>query len=150
VRARSSPTSSPEQDDIHTPSKSEDQQLSLSDTFLGLSSIDTPTLSSSANPQVNEVEVSKVLSQQNLIREQEGDPEIMSLSKYAMEGKEAAVESNCYFWKEGVFMRKWKSPVIPASDEWKVFYQIVLPWKYCLSLAHETPIGRPSRCKDAL
>jgi len=129
ARARSSPTSPPEQDDIHIPGNSEDQPLSLSDTFLGKSSIDTPTLSSSANPLANEVEVSNVLSRQDLIREQEGDPEIMSLSKYAVEEKEAAVESNCYFWKKGVLMRKWRSPVIPASDEWKVFYQIILPWK---------------------
>jgi len=99
ARASSSPTSPPEQDDIHTPGNSEDQPLSLSDTFLGQSSIDTPTFNSSANPQANEVEDSNVLSQQDLIREQEGDTEIISLSKYAVEEKEAAVESNCYFWR---------------------------------------------------
>jgi len=34
--------------------------------------------------------------------------------------------------------------VIPSSDEWKVLYQIVLPWKYhhdVLSLAHDTPMA---------
>ena len=91
VRARLSPNSSPEQDVVYTPGNSKDQQLSLSDTFLGQLSKDTLTLSSLANPQVNEVEVSNVLSQQDLIREQEGDPEIISLSKYAVEEKEAAV-----------------------------------------------------------
>jgi len=43
-----------------------------------------------------------------------------------VEEKEAVVELNCYFWKEGVLMRKWRSPVISASDEWNILYQIVL------------------------
>jgi len=67
----------------------------------------------------------------------------MSPSKYAVEDKESTVESNCYLWKEGALKRKWRSPVIPSSDEWKVLYQIVLPWKYhhdVLSLAHDTPM----------
>ena len=41
-------------------------------------------------------------------------------------------------------MRKWRPPEVPFSDEWKVVYQIVLPYKYrhdVLSLAHETPMA---------
>ena len=41
-------------------------------------------------------------------------------------------------------MRKWRLPEVPASDEWKVVYQIVLPHKYrhdVLSIAHETPMA---------
>ena len=41
-------------------------------------------------------------------------------------------------------MRKWRSPKIPADDEWAVNHQIVVPKIYrseILSLAHETPMS---------
>ena len=41
-------------------------------------------------------------------------------------------------------MRKWRSPEIPADDEWAVNHQIVIPKIYrleILSLAHETPMS---------
>ena len=41
-------------------------------------------------------------------------------------------------------MRKWRSPEIPADDEWAVNHQIVVPKIYrseILSLAHETPMS---------
>ena len=41
-------------------------------------------------------------------------------------------------------MRKWRSPEIPADDEWALSRQIVVPKIYrseILSLAHETPMS---------
>ena len=41
-------------------------------------------------------------------------------------------------------MRKWRPPEVPASHEWKVMYQVVLPRVYrsnVLNLAHETPMA---------
>ena len=41
-------------------------------------------------------------------------------------------------------MRKWRSPEVPADDEWAVNHQIVVPKIYrseILSLAHETPMS---------
>ena len=61
-----------------------------------------------------------------------------------MSEKEAVTIPSCYFLKEGMLMRKWRTPEVPTSDEWKVVYQIVLPHKYrhdVLSLAHETPMA---------
>ena len=46
--------------------------------------------------------------------------------------------------KDGVLMRKWRPPTVPASHEWSVIYQIVVPQKYrstVLSLAHDTPMA---------
>ena len=43
-------------------------------------------------------------------------------------------------------MRKWRSPEVPADDEWAVNHQIVIPKIYrseILSLAHETPMSGP-------
>jgi len=36
----------------------------------------------------------------------------------------------CYYQKNGILMRKWRPPEDPASHEWKVIYQVVLPPKY--------------------
>jgi len=41
-------------------------------------------------------------------------------------------------------MRKWRPPNVPASHEWSVVYQIVVPPPYrrdILVLAHDTPLG---------
>lgn len=47
--------------------------------------------------------------------------------------------------KNGVLMRKWRPPDVPADDEWAVKCQIVVPKVYrpeILSMAHETPLAR--------
>ena len=41
-------------------------------------------------------------------------------------------------------MRKWIPSDVPADEEWKVNYQIVVPQSQCneiLSLAHKTPLA---------
>jgi len=68
------------------------------------------------------VKLAIFLSWQDLIREKKRDLEILSLNKYAVSEKETVVEPSCYFWKEGVLMWKWRSPVVLASQEWKVLY----------------------------
>ena len=50
-------------------------------------------------------------------------------------------------------MRQWRSPEIPADDEWAVNLQIVVPKLYrsdILSLAHEAPIAGLLMCKQDL
>ena len=47
-------------------------------------------------------------------------------------------------FKDGVLMRKYRSPDIPAEDEWKLYHQIVVPKlfrNHVLSLAHENPMA---------
>ena len=131
ARARSSSRVSVEQNEHQqsTPNLNMDsQQLDLADTFLKHSPIVSP--SNLAEQQVDELDFNHALSGQNLIKEQESDSEMQSLSQYAVSEKEAAVIPSCYYWKEGVLMRKWRSPDVPAGDEWKVLHQIVLPGKY--------------------
>ena len=46
--------------------------------------------------------------------------------------------------KSGILMRKWRPPDAPASEEWQVVHQIVLPkcyWNKVMSLAHESPMA---------
>ena len=84
-----------------------------------------------------------VLSWQKLIREQNSDPEIRKLCQYALEEFKVPTVPRCYSFKQGVLIRKWRPPTAPASQEWSVVYQIVIPLIYretVLSLAHDTPL----------
>ena len=83
------------------------------------------------------------LSREDLIKEQESDLEIRRLGQLAVNEQEVAVMPRCYFHKDGILMRKWRPSDVPASHEWKVVYQVVLPPVYredILKLAHETPM----------
>ena len=68
------------------------------------------------------------------------DVERYPLVDKELSDEEASTVPVYYFVKEGVLMRKWRPPDVPANDEWRVHYQIVVPKQYrqdILSLAHE-------------
>ena len=91
-----------------------------------------------------EDELTLTLSRQELIKEQSSDPAIQQLFQHALDEQEISTVPRCYFLKHGVLMRKWRSPTVPASEEWNVVYQIVIPQKYhktVLRFAHETPMA---------
>ena len=50
----------------------------------------------------------------------------------------------CYYLKNGVLIRKFRPPDVPADADWAIQHQIVLPKSYrneVLSIAHETPLS---------
>ena len=69
-----------------------------------------------------------ILSPQKLIVDQEKDQEIRKLKRRALNEREAAKVSVCYFIRNGipVLMRKWRPSDVAALHEWKVIYQIVV------------------------
>ena len=82
-------------------------------------------------------------SRSQLSKEQHKDPEISSLFQKAVSETDLAEDPICFYIKNGILMRKWHSPEVPADDEWAVNHQIVVPKIYrseILSLAHETPM----------
>ena len=60
------------------------------------------------------------LSRNRLVEEQERDSEITSLFAYALLAVELEKVLAGYFVKDGVFMRKSRSPNVPASEDWSV------------------------------
>ena len=47
-----------------------------------------------------------------------------------------------HYVKNGVLMQKWRPPNVPASEEWSVIHQIVVPKVYQNEkLAHEFSVG---------
>ena len=85
-----------------------------------------------------------IRSRSQLSKEQHKDPEISPLFHKAVNKTDLAQDSICFYIKNGILMRKWRSSEIPADDEWAVNHQIVVPKIYrseILSLAHETPMS---------
>ncbi|XP_059850646.1 uncharacterized protein LOC132407731 [Hypanus sabinus] len=84
------------------------------------------------------------LSRKEMIAEQSRDPEIIKLKEKALPDSEIEKVPVGYYFEKGVLMRKWRSPTIPASDEWNVVYQVVVPKVYqneILTLAHSVFLG---------
>ena len=135
---------------------SEPDSVDLSETFFSnlsengiketvtAKSVDSSGVKRKGVSDVFRDEVQVPLSRQKLIDEQRGDPEVASLFKLALPVDELNNVPRGYFFNEGVLMRKWRSPTVPASEEWSVVYQIVVPKVYrkeVLRLAHEIPMG---------
>ena len=79
-----------------------------------------------------------------MISEQENDPELAPLFKLVLPPVELDKVPVGYYVRNGVLMRKWRPPNVPASEEWSVVHQIVVPKMYqseILKLAHESPMG---------
>ena len=85
-----------------------------------------------------------IRSRSQLSKEQHKDPKISPLFQKAVSETDLVQDPICFYIKNGILMRKWRSPEIPADDEWAVNHQIVVPKIYrseILRLAHETPMS---------
>ena len=84
------------------------------------------------------------LSHNKLVIGQENDPELKDLGQRALTLQEAEEVFVCFYKQNGVLMRKWRPPDAPASDEWQVVHQIVVPKVYhkeVISIAHDSPMA---------
>ena len=85
-----------------------------------------------------------IRSRSQLSKEQHKDPEISPLFQKAVSETDLAQDPICFYIKNGILMRKRRSPEVSADDEWAVSHQIAVPKIYrsaILSLAHETPMS---------
>eukprot|EP00066_Takifugu_rubripes_P025346 XP_011614612.1 PREDICTED: uncharacterized protein LOC105418111 [Takifugu rubripes] len=89
--------------------------------------------------------VSDALSlSRQLIMEQSNDAEIAKLREDALSEDEIARVPVGYYLKDKVLMRKWHPPDIPASEDWAVVHQVIVPKAYrndILSMGHCLPLG---------
>ena len=119
-----------------------DMDFNLADTFIGQSfqqdlSEKSPDSSLSGHS-------SDILSQRQLIKEQQNAPDLAHLYPQAVSEQEANQVPVCYYFKNDVLMRKFRPPDVPADEEWMITHQIVLPDCYrqqCLSIAHDHPMS---------
>ena len=85
-----------------------------------------------------------IRSRSQLSKERRKYPEISLLFQKAVSETDLAQDPICNYIENGIFMRKWRSPEVPAYDVWAVNHQIVVSKIYrseTLSLAHETPMS---------
>ena len=85
-----------------------------------------------------------IRSKSQLSKEQYKDSDISPLFQKAVSETDLAQNPICFYIKNGILMRKWRSPEVPADDEWAVNRQIVVPTVYrseIFSLAHKTPMS---------
>ena len=127
--------------------QSTDVSVDLSDTFLNNYDHNMQN-SSDTDPKVridsesqDTIDGSEVpLSKSRLISEQENHPELATLFKLILPPVELDKVPVGYYVRNGVLMQKWRPPNVPASEEWSVVYQIVVPKVYqseILKLAHK-------------
>ena len=110
---------------------SRDVLVDLSDTFLDNYDHDVQK-SSDTNPKAriyceNQYTIDgqgMSLSKSRLISEQENDPVLAPLFKLVLQLVEP--DKVCCI-RNGVLMRQWRPPNVPASEEWSVVHQIVVP-----------------------
>ena len=143
--------------------KQNDEDIDLTDTFLGQSFKHeiTNSLSSSLSDKQTELRnksesshYSAILNDQGqghdlvsrsqLCKEQHNDPEILPLLERALDEKEIDQVLVCFYVKNGILMRKWRPPDVSAEAERTVNHQIVVPRVYrpeILNLAHDTPMS---------
>ena len=116
--------------DLDESEKATDTGVLLAETFFSDLDPDTDTKS--------------VLSRAALIEEQKTDPEVRRLRQTAMSEIEANDVPEGFYIRDDVLMRKWRNPRSPASDDWAVVHQVVLPLSFrpeVLRLAHEAPMA---------
>ena len=85
----------------------------------------------------------QVLSRKNLIAQQKEDSKIYGHLNKALPKDEILIVPVGYYFRNGVFMRKWRPADVPADADCSVKHQIVLPkcfWTDALSLAHKNPL----------
>ena len=70
------------------------------------------------------------LSHNKLVIEQDNDPELKDLGQRALTLQEAEEVPVCFYKQYVVLMRKWRPPDVPASNEWQVVHQILVPKIY--------------------
>ena len=66
-----------------------------------------------------------IRSRSQLSKEQHKDPEISPLFQKAVSETDLAQDPICFYIKNGILMRKWRSPEVSADDEWAVNHQIL-------------------------
>jgi len=95
-----------------------DDNLDLSTTFLGMT--DNPSADSMEKEPVQNDASLPPIPTQELIMQQESDPELTSLWQEVLCEDEVAKVPICFYRKSGVRMRKWRPPTTPCQDEWQV------------------------------
>ena len=122
-------------------------EIDLSETYVGQEMSDSilPSNSQDTSQDTSSLDLSDPKLQSDLINKQRAaNTDTTLLFQKAVTPKEAALEPICFYLKNGVLMRKFRPPHMPADEDWPEQHQIVVPSSYrpeVLRIAHETPLS---------
>ncbi len=88
-------------------------------------------------------EFPSMVGREHLAAAQKSDPTLEKCVRLAVDSDKLLAARVCYFWDEGVLMRKWE-PKSSERNDWLTIYQVVLPASYrsqVLILAHENVLA---------
>ena len=118
-------------------------EIDLSETFVGQDMSDSVLPSNSQD--TSSLDLSDPKLQSDLINKQRAaNTDTTLLFQKAVTPEEAALELICFYLKNGVLMRKFRPPHMPADEDWPEQHQIAVPSSYrpeVLRIAHETPLS---------
>ena len=80
----------------------------------------------------------------SMIQAQHQDPDIQPLFQKALNVEEADKVASCYMKRDGVLIRKWRSPLCQSNDQEAIVHQILVPRElrpHVLELAHDNPMA---------
>jgi len=131
--------------EIDNDCKSDDvvPNLDLEGTFMTMLDEESSSGSSPESEHVPSGD-SDPVSHSKLVIEQENDPDLKDILERSLTLQEAEDIPVCFYRRNGVLMRKWRPLDAPASDEWQIVHQIVVPKIYhreVISLAHDSPMA---------
>ena len=121
-------------------------EIDLSETFVGQNMSDSvlPSNSQDTSQDTSSLDLSDPKLQSDLINKQRTANTDTTLLFQKAVTPEAALEPICFYLKNGVLMRKFRPPQMPADEDWPEQHQIVVPSSYrpeVLRIAHETPLS---------
>ena len=122
-------------------------EIDLSETFVGQDMSDSvlPSNPQDTSQDTSSLDLSDPKLQSDLINKQRAaNTDTKLLFQKAVTPEEAALEPICFYLKNGVLMRKFRPPQMPADEDWPEQHQIVVPTSYrpeVLRIAHETPLS---------
>ena len=99
--------------------------MNLGDTFLAHSDDVSKTLedrsrgeSEALNCPFNDQDTAHpIIEREQLVREQENDPELRELAKDVVSNEDVTTTPECFFMQSGILMRIWRPRSAPATDE---------------------------------
>ena len=115
----------------------EDSEYELQDTFL-------TKLEAAVKDEPEKGRESPQWTKGKLVKEQRSDKTLVNQFKLAGTENDLKDVPTGYYVKDDVLMRKWRPPVVPASEHWKVVHQVVIPEVYrkeIISVAHDNPMA---------
>ena len=121
------------------------RDINLGETVVGHALSESVSPSDLQSQKSSSLDLSDPSLQSDWINKQRAaNTDTTLLFQKAVTPEEAALEPICFYLKNGVLMRKFRPPQMPADEDWPEQNQIVVPASYrpeVLHIAHETRLS---------